>query len=283
MERSIRLPNLTMNYRDTGGEGPLVVLLHGWPQTSYCWRLVEPALAAHFRVVAPDLRGYGLSDKPVAGYDKARMAQDVRELVAALGYDSVRLVGHDRGARVAHRFALDHPEMLTHLSLLDICPTLHTFRNGTPETARGYWHWLFHMRPDLPELLVGANIEAYLRYFFEHWAVERAALEEAIPHYVTAFSRPGALRTGFEDYRATDTDLELDSADFEAGRRVMIPTQVLWGEHGLVGGADVLAAWRPFAPEVSGQALTGCGHFLPEEQPRVLSELLLGYLSDAAR
>src|SRR5690625_1689552 len=278
METSVRLPDLTMHYRDSGGEGPLLVLLHGWPQTSYCWRLAEPELAAHFRVVAPDLRGYGLSDKPAAGYDKARMAQDVRELVAALGYDSVRLVGHDRGARVAHRFALDHPESLTHLSLLDICPTLHTFRNGTPETARGYWHWLFHMKPDLPELLVGANIEAYLRYFFEHWAVKRAALEEAVPHYVTAFSRPGALRAGFDDYRATDPDLELDSADFQAGRHVTIPTQVLWGEKGLVGGVDVLSAWHPFAPQVSGQVLRDCGHFLPEEQPAMLTELLLSYL-----
>lgn len=279
METAIRLPDLTMNYRDSG-EGPLLVLLHGWPQTSYCWRLVEPLLGAHFRVVAPDLRGYGLTDKPLTGYDKRRMAQDVRDLVDALGYDTVRLVGHDRGARVAHRFALDHPDVLSHLSLLDIAPTLHTFRNGTPETAKGYWHWLFHLQPDLPELLVGANIDSYLRYFFDKWTVQRRAVEEAVDHYVTAFSRPGALRAGFEDYRATiPDDLDHDAADRDAGTVIGIPTQVLWGEAGLAARIDVLGAWRPFAPDVTGQPVPACGHFLPEKQPQLLTDLLLPYLT----
>ena len=279
METAIRLPDLTMNYRDNG-DGPLVLLLHGWPQTSYCWRLIEPLLATQFRVVAPDLRGYGLTDKPQAGYDKRRMAQDIRDLVEALGYDRVRLVGHDRGARVAHRFALDHPEALTHLSLLDIAPTLHMFRNGTLETAQGYWHWLFHLRPDLPELLVGANIDGYLRYFFEHWTVQRRSVEDAIGHYVTEFSRPGALRAGFDDYRATiPDDLALDAADRDAGIAVQIPVQVLWGEQGLAASMDVLEVWRPYAPKVTGQPIPNCGHFLPEEQPALLTDLLLPYLT----
>jgi haloacetate dehalogenase len=273
------LPDLTMNYRDSG-TGPLVVLLHGWPQTSYCWRLVEPLLAQQFRVVAPDLRGYGLTDKPQTGYDKRRMAQDICDLVNALGFDTVRLVGHDRGARVAHRFALDHPEMLTHVSLLDIAPTLHAFRTGTPETSQGYWHWLFHLRRDLPELLVGANIDGYLRYFFEQWTVQRRAVEDAIGHYVTAFSRPGALRAGFEDYRATiPDDLAHDQADHEAGRVIGIPLRVLWGEQGLAASADLLEVWRRYASAVTGQSLPHCGHFLAEERPQLLSELLLPYLS----
>jgi haloacetate dehalogenase len=279
VEAAIRLPDLTMNYRDSG-DGPLLVLLHGWPQTSYCWRLVEPLLAPQFRVVAPDLRGYGLTDKPQDGYDKRRMAQDIRDLVDALGYDTVRLVGHDRGARVAHRFALDHPEVLTHLTLLDIVPTLHAFRTGTPETSQGYWHWLFHLRRDLPELLVGANIDGYLRYFFEQWTVQRHAVEDAVDHYVTAFSRPGALRAGFEDYRATiPHDLGHDAADHEAGRVVEIATQVLWGEAGLSAGPDVLEVWRAYAPQVSGGPVADCGHFLAEEQPEQLAELLLPYLT----
>ena len=277
METSIRLPDLTLSYRDSG-EGQLLILLHGWPQTSYCWRLVEPLLASHFRVVAPDLRGYGLTDRPRGGYDKRRMAQDVRDLVDALGYDQVRLVGHDRGARVAHRFALDHPDLITHLTVLDILPTLYAFRTGTPETSQGYWHWLFHLQPDLPELLVGPNVDAYLRYFFERWTVQRGAVEEAIGHYVTAFSRPGALRAGFDDYRATiPDDLADDAADHEAGTVVSVPTQVLWGDQGEVG-TDPLAVWKPFAPNLSGQAVLDCGHFIPEEQPGSLVELLLPHL-----
>lgn len=189
MQTSIALSEITMNYRSAGA-GPLMVLLHGWPQTSLCWRHVMPTLAEHFHVVAPDLRGYGRTDKPVGDYSKRRMAQDIRELVDALGYDELRLVGHDRGARVAHRFALDHSDVLSHVTLLDIMPTVHAFRRGTPETAAGQWHWLFHQRADLPELLVGSNIEAYLRYFFTDWTFQRAKVEEEIPSYVAAFSEP---------------------------------------------------------------------------------------------
>lgn len=279
MMKTVDLPNLRMSYRDTGGDLPLLVLLHGWPQTSQCWDQVIPALAEDFRVVAPDLRGYGHSDKPRIGYDKRTMAQDIRQLVDHLGHVSVRIVGHDRGARVAHRFALDHPDMLTHLTLLDVAPTLHTFRKGTTSTAQNYWHWLFHMKDDLPELLVGENIEAYLRFFFERWTMQRDAVEPAIPDYVTAFSRPGALRAGFDDYRATDIDLLHDGADHDAGTTVNIPVQLLWGDHGLVSGIDVIAAWKPFAPHAFGTPLVDCGHFLPEEQPSKLTEKLRPYLA----
>jgi haloacetate dehalogenase len=275
MQTSIALSEITMNYR-SAGEGPLMVLLHGWPQTSLCWRHVMPALAEHFHVVAPDLRGYGRTDKPVGDYSKRRMAQDIRELVDALGYDELRLVGHDRGARVAHRFALDHGDVLSHLTLLDIKPTLHAFRRGTAETAAGHWHWLFHQRADLPELLVGSNIEAYLRYFFVDWAFQRARVEEEISSYVAAFSEPGALRSGFDDYRATSVDLEHDQRDYDRGRRVELPVQILWGDRGQAAG-DVLEAWEPFAPRRAGQAVPECGHFIPEEQPTELTELLLAH------
>lgn len=277
MDRMIELANLRVHYRDRG-EGPLVVLLHGWPQDSSCWRLVEPALAEHFRVVSPDLRGYGLTDK-LGPFDKRTMATDLRHLVEALGYDAVRVVGHDRGARVAHRFALDHPDLLTHLVILDVAPTLETFRHGTPETARGYWHWLFHLQPDLPELLIGANLEAYLRFFFERWTVQRPVVEEAVPRYVEGFRRPGALRAALDDYRATfPDDIELDAADHAAGRRVTAPVLVLWGEQGLPAMLPVLDIWRGYAEDVRGRALPECGHFLPEEQPEVLAEELLAFL-----
>lgn len=274
METSIRLSEITMSYR-AEGEGELLVLLHGWPQTSYCWRKVIGPLADHFRVVAPDLRGYGHTDKPTSGYTKRRMAQDVRELVDALGHDRVRLVGHDRGARVAHRFALDHPEVVAGLTVLDVAPTLHMYEAGSMATAAGYWHWLFHQRPDLPELLVGANVEAYLRYLIRDWSFQHAAMSDGIDHYVTAYSQPGALRGGFDDYRATPEDLEHDRADQDAGHLLDVPVQVLWGADGLAAGTATLDAWRRFAPHLTGGPIAECGHFIAEEQPEELVRRLL--------
>jgi haloacetate dehalogenase len=262
------------------GEGPLVLLLHGWPQTSYCWRFVQPALArAGFTVVAPDLRGYGLSDKPTSGYDKRTMAQDVRALAATFGFDRVRLVGHDRGARVAHRYGLDHPEEVSHLALLDIVPTLATFTRGDVSTARGYWHWLFHLQPDLPELLVGPQIDGYLRYFLERWTVQRQGLAGAIESYVEAFRQPGALRAGFDDYRATDQDLADDRACAENDVMLEMPVLVLWGEYGLPSRLPVLEIWSDFARSVRGEMVRDCGHFLPEEQPQAVFDLLRDFLA----
>ncbi|MFD1718036.1 alpha/beta fold hydrolase [Georgenia deserti] len=278
METTARLSEITMNYRDEG-TGPLVLLLHGWPQTSFCWRHVVPALAEHYRVVAPDLRGYGRSDRPSGGYTKRRMAQDLRELADHLGADRVRVVGHDRGARVGHRFALDHPGLVTRLTVLDVAPTLHMFEAGTTATAKNYWHWLFHEQPDLPELLVGAAIEPYLRHFFHAWAFQRARIADGLAHYVEAFTQPGALRAGFDDYRATPDDLADDRADRDAGRTVQIPVQVLWGDRGLAAGTASLEAWRPFAPRAFGGPIAECGHFIPEEQPGALTAALLEYLA----
>ncbi|MGW3872135.1 alpha/beta fold hydrolase [Streptomyces sp. NPDC005055] len=158
------------------GSGPLLVLLHGWPQTSDCWRPVLPELAADHTVVTPDLRGYGLSDKPRTGYDKRRMAADMAGLVDALGFKKAVVVGHDRGARVGHRWALDRPEQVERLAVLDIVPTREMFRLLDASLAAGYWHWLFQMQPDLPERLVGHDIRGYLEYFFERWTYNRHGL-----------------------------------------------------------------------------------------------------------
>ena len=270
---------LRMHYERAGSGSP-VVLLHGWPQTSHCWRQVVPRLAERHTVIAPDLRGYGLTDKPADGYDKRTMAADVSGLVSALGFDRVSVVGHDRGARVAHRWALDHPDKIDRLALLDIVPTRAMFR-GDMTVARGYWHWLFHLQPDLPELLVGDRVEEYLRWFFERWTVDRAAVEEGIGHYVAAFRRPGALRAGFDDYRATfPADLEHDDTDAAQGHRLRRPVLVLWGEAGLPAGLPVVDVWREYADDVRGDALPGCGHFLPEERPDLLAEHLLRFLAE---
>ncbi|MQY25802.1 alpha/beta fold hydrolase [Nocardia aurantia] len=263
------------------GDGPALVLLHGWPQTSYCWRhLIEPLSRDH-TVIAPDLRGYGHSGKPREGYDKRTMAADMSALIRHLGFESAAVVGHDRGARVAHRWALDRPAEVTRLAVLDIVPTREVWRRLDVVVARGYWHWLFHLQPDLPELLAGKDIGSYLGYFFEHWSFQRAGLApDAVAEYVRAFSAPGALRAGFDDYRASfPGDAELDDADAAAGRRLTMPVLALWGSEGLLGSLPTLDIWRDYAENVTGRALPECGHFLPEEQPAIVARELLDFLN----
>lgn len=262
------------------GSGPLVVLLHGWPQTSRCWRPVLGELARHYTVVAPDLRGYGRSDKPVTGYDKRRMAADTAGLVEALGFERASVVGHDRGARVAHRWALDRPEQVERVAFLDIVPTREMLRRLDATIAAGYWHWFFHLQPDLPERLAGADVRGYLEYFFERWTYNRHALtDEAVDAYVAAFSRPGALRAGFDDYRATEADAALDDSDFAEGRLLTVPVLALWGAVGLPARLPTLDIWRDYSarPElVTGAEIAECGHFIAEEAP----EALLAHLRD---
>ncbi|RZQ64345.1 alpha/beta fold hydrolase [Amycolatopsis suaedae] len=266
-------------YYERAGDGPPVVLLHGWPQTSYCWRKIIPPLAEQHTVLAPDLRGYGRSDKPRGGYDKRTMATDVAELVTSLGFDTVDVVGHDRGGRVAHRWALDRPEQVRRLAVLDIIPTREMWRRLDAGIGRGYWHWLFHLQPDLPELLAGKDVGAYLGYFFERWTHRRDGLEpEAIAEYVRAFSAPGALRAGFDDYRASfPDDAEHDEAD--AGRLLPMPVLALWGSHGLLGSLPTADIWRSYAEDVTALGIPDCGHFLAEEQPDAVTEQLLAFLS----
>jgi pimeloyl-ACP methyl ester carboxylesterase len=260
------------------GSGPLVVLLHGWPQNWYQWRFIIPALAQHYTVIAPDLRGYGYSDKSVGGYDKQTMASDIHELVRSLGYSRIKLVGHDRGARVSHRYSLDYPDEVEKLVIMDIVPTRIVFERLNADIARGYWHWFFHLIPDLPELLVGANVEAYLRYFYTVWTYNRAAFtSEVIAEYVQTFSAPGALRGGFNDYRAgIAEDWSQDKQD--TGRKLTMPTLVLWGKESLAHVFNVLEIWQEFAQDVRGEAISECGHFLPEEQPDVVIRILLEFL-----
>ncbi|MET8846678.1 alpha/beta hydrolase [Amycolatopsis sp. NPDC004625] len=251
------------------GDGPPLFLLHGWPQTSHCWHKVLAPLAETHTVIAPDLRGYGRTDKPKTGYDKRTMAADVAALAEHLGFPKTAVAGHDRGGRVAHRWALDRPDQVERLAVLDIAPTRAMWQRLDTGVAKAYWHWLFHLQPDLPELLAGQNIAGYLGYFFERWTFQRHALDaDAQAEYVRAFSRPGALRAGFDDYRASfPDDAELDDADFAAGNRVTQPLLALWGANGLLGTLPTLDIWREYADDVTGEALAECGHFLPEEQP----------------
>ncbi|MGK5553907.1 alpha/beta fold hydrolase [Actinomadura kijaniata] len=262
------------------GSGPLVVLLHGWPQTGLCWRAVLGPLAADHTVVAPDLRGYGLSDKPAGGYDKRQMAADMAALVQELGFGRAAVVGHDRGARVAHRWALDRPDQVERLAVLDVVPTREMFRRLDASVAPGYWHWLFHLQPDLPERLVGNDVRGYLEFFFERWTYNRHGLPaDAVDAYVRAFSRPGALRAGFDDYRAQEEDLALDDADAAAGRKLVMPVLALWGSVGLPARLPTLEIWREYAENVTGAEIPECGHFIAEERPDVLLDHLRAFLA----
>jgi pimeloyl-ACP methyl ester carboxylesterase len=263
------------------GTGAPLVLLHGWPETSHCWRKLIPLLAHEFTLVAPDLRGYGRSDKPATGYDKRTMASDILLLLRELGLQRAALVGHDRGARVAHRLALDHPEAVEALVLLDIVPTREVWERMDATLAVGFWHWLFHLQRDLPEQLVSKDVAGYLGFFFERWTTNRGALEpDAIEHYVKAFSAPGALRAGFDDYRAAfPTDAEHDDGDARDGKRVECPVLVLWGADGLVGTLPVLDIWGRYATSVRGAPIDQCGHFLPEEAPERVAGAIRVFLS----
>jgi pimeloyl-ACP methyl ester carboxylesterase len=237
-------------------------------------------LAERCTVIAPDLRGYGLTDKPLDGYDKRTMAGDVRALVHALGFDVVTLIGHDRGARVAHRYGLDHPDEVARLVAMDIIPTREMWRRLDVDLGRRYWHWLFHLQPDLPELLAGRDVAAYLSYFFERWTHNRDAFPpEVVDEYVRAFSRPGALRAGFDDYRASfPLDGRHDDEDAEAGRVLTMPVLALWGAEGLLGALPTEEIWRGYAPDLTAAAIPACGHFLAEEQPQAVLAQLRSFL-----
>ncbi len=264
------------------GDGPPVVLLHGWPQTGWCWRRVVDDLARDHTVIVPDLRGYGASDKARTGMDKRTMAADLSALLRALGVGSTAVVGHDRGGRVAHRWALDHPDEISRVAVLDIAPTRATWARFDADLGAKYWHWLFHLQPDLPERLAGADVDGYLRYFFEKWTTARQHVDEAVPVYVEAFSKPGALRCGFDDYRADTVDAAHDDESFAAGHRLDVPLLALWGADGVMATLPILDLWREYhrsPEEVRGRAINGCGHFVPEEAAEDLISELRPFLS----
>lgn len=257
-----------------GGAGPAVLLLHGYPQTGQMWRKVAPRLLDRCTVVCPDLRGYGDSDKPRDGYDKRTMARDMHETMLALGHRRYALIGHDRGARVAHRQALDFPDAVERVCVLDIVPTHTVFARADRHLAAAYWHWFFFQAPDLPEVMLSACPEPFLRHMFRALTYRAGAIEEAmVQEYLRAFALPGTIRAGLEDYRAAATrDFEDDERDL--GKRVRCPLLALWGEFGKMHTLfDVLACWKEKAESASGRAIA-CGHFIPEEAP----EELLGEL-----
>lgn len=262
----------------TGGAGPPLLLLHGYPQSHLIWHRVADELARHYTVVITDLRGYGLSDKPPgqadhANYSKRTMAQDQVQAMRQLGYPSFFLCGHDRGARVSHRLAVDHPEAVKKLMLLDISPTLTMYEQTTMDFARSYWWWFWLIQPaPFPESMVAGAPETYLKKKIG-WG--HAGLtpftDETYAAYLSYVSDPATMHGMCEDYRAAASiDLEHDRADRDAGRRIACPVNLLWGEFGVVNRCfKPLADWRAVAGDVRGRALP-CGHYIPEEVPREL-------------
>ncbi|MEO7743961.1 MAG: alpha/beta hydrolase [Usitatibacter sp.] len=260
--------------------GPAVLLLHGYPQTHAIWHRVAPRLAARYNVVASDLRGYGDSGKPAttadhAPYSKRVMAKDQVDLMRALGHDRFMLVGHDRGGRVAHRLAVDHPQAVRKVAVLDIAPTLAMYEQTTDAFARAYWHWFFLILPAHgPERMIGADAKAYLREKMGESRARGVFAAQAWAEYERCFT-PGAIHASCEDYRAAATiDLEHDRADCDAGRKVRAPLLALWGAMGVVEHCfSPLDEWRRVADDVRGRALPAA-HYLPEEVPDLLTEEL---------
>ena len=268
-----------------GGSGPALLLLHGHPQTHVMWHKVAPRLAERFTLVAADLRGYGDSAKPAAGeevYSKRTLARDNVELMRLLGHERFAVLAHDRGARVAHRLALDHPQAVARLMLLDIAPTLAMYRQTDEAFARAYWHWFFLIRPaPLPERLIEADPEGYLKGVMGTRSAGLAPFPpEVLAEYLRCLSLPGTARGICEDYRASaGIDLAHDQADLDAERRLELPLRVLWGAEGTVGCCfDPLAEWRQVATQVSGRALPG-GHYLAEELPELVLQEALAFFA----
>ncbi len=270
-----------------GGGGPPLLLLHGFPQSHVAWHKVAPALAEAFTLVIPDLRGYGDSSGPDPdprneAYSKRVMALDMVAVMAALGFERFALAGHDRGGRVAYRLALDHPERVSRLAVLDIVPTLEMAETVDLGLAIGTYHWFFLAQPaPLPERLIAGDPEFYLDFTLDSWADDPEAIDpEARAQYRRCFQNDSVIAAACADYRAgLTTDLDYDRADRATGRRIACPLLALWAAQASDGKEiDFEGVWRRWAKEVEGVGIPS-GHFLMEEAPddtaRALSRFFL--------
>lgn len=274
------------------GNGYPLLLLHGYPQNHFMWHKIAPLLAKNFTVIVTDLRGYGDSSKlqgaiDHSNYSKRELARDQVEVMAQLGYEEFYLVGHDRGARVAHRLTLDYPQKVKKLAVLDIIPTYELYKNTDKEFATAYYHWFFLIQPyPLPETLIGANPEYFLRQCLQSWSYSvhlrstdvpasdlhsagqdfSAFTSEALAEYIRCFSNPETIHATCEDYRAS-ASIDLIHDELDLDKKITCPVLALWGNKGIIGRKyDVLKSWRKRAIDVRGKAID-CGHFIPEEAP----------------
>ncbi|MGA0611434.1 alpha/beta fold hydrolase [Caldimonas sp. KR1-144] len=282
---------ISLFVRHGGRRGaPPLLMLHGYPQTHAMWRRVAQRLADRFELVLPDLRGYGASSKPPgapdhANYSKRAMAADMRALMRTLGHERFFVAGHDRGARVAHRLALDHAEAVQRLCVIDIVPTLTMYERTDMAFAQAYYHWFYLTQPaPLPEKQIGADPGWYLRWTLSGWGSKGLDFIEpdALADYERGFGNPEGVHGACEDYRAAASiDLEHDRESRAAGVRVRCPLHVLWGARGIVARHfSPLEDWRAAADgPVSGRAVEA-GHFIPEELPELTADELLAFFAD---
>ena len=274
-----------------GGSGAPLVLLHGFPQNHHCWAEIAPALAETHDVIVPDLRGYGDSDAPPdtpdhSAYSKREMAQDVAGLLDALGIERATIIGHDRGARVAYRFALDHPDRIDRLVILEVVPTGDFWAAWNAELALAAYHWTFlAQRSPLPERMILADGACFVDGCLAGWTQTGTLSRfspEALASYRAQATDPGRVAAMCNDYRAgARFDRALDVADQAAGRQIAVPMLFLWAEAGFPARTgDPLGLWRAWAPNVLGQCIPGTGHFMPEEAPEATTRAIAAFLAD---
>jgi haloacetate dehalogenase len=287
-ERRIKTEGAEIFLR-TGGSGPPLLLLHGYPQTHVSWHKVAPELARHFTLVIADLRGYGASSAPPgdaehAVYSKRAMAQDCLAVMRSLGHQRFIVAGHDRGGRVAYRLALDHPEAVQAFVPIDILPTAEVWRRANAQSAISSYHWGFLAQPKpLPETLISANPVYYLEHTLKSWAKPRDLSPfsaEALAHYRALLKDPARVHAVCEDYRAGATiDRRLDEADLAAGRKIACPSFFIWASHYLGKSApDGLDVWRRWCTDIGG-AEVDSGHLIAEENPQGLLAAMLPFLA----
>ena len=287
MQQQIDTGEVTINLR-MAGNGPPLLLLHGYPQTHVMWHKIAPKLAEQFTVVVPDLRGYGDSSKPPAGeghvgYSKRQMALDMVHVMTKFGFESWGVAGHDRGARVAYRMALDHPEQIERLCSMDVIPTIEQFETTAHRPAAvAMYHWFMLAQPSpFPETLIGADPAYFLRHSMESWGGSQGAFaDEAMAEYIRCFENPETIRASCDCYRAGATiDCDIDAQSRDAGDKITCPTLIMWGNRGETWNFErQLDVWHRWATDVTAQGVPG-GHFCPEEAPEKTLEAMTGFFS----
>lgn len=278
----INVNGININYK-IGGKGEPLLLLHGYPQSHILWRKIAPLFAENYTVICSDLRGYGDSDKPESdkshlAYSKKKMGLDQNELMKKLGFNEYFLVGHDRGGRVAHRMAIDYKENIKKISVLDIVPTSHVFKNTNALLARRYYHWFFLIQSfPHPETMIGNDPEYYIRSKLKMWGANDEYLtEDVLQEYLRCFT-PETIHASCEDYRA-GASIDLKHHEEDLHKKISCPLQVLWGAKATVEELyDPVKVWKEWAINVEGKSID-CGHFLPEESPIETYDAIIKFL-----
>lgn len=286
--------NVQLNTLKGGNGKQACLLLHGHPETHLLWRFIAEKLAKKYTVIMPDIRGYGYSSKPKglkdhSNYSKRTMAQDCLKLMEFFGFKKFHAAGHDRGARVLHRLAMDHPESLISCTLIDILPTYDMYASTSEEFATKYWHWFFYIQGDrFPETLLSADPEYFINYNLnlKIGPAARANFPKDVLHeYAHCFSLPGTIHGIAEDYRASaGIDREYDKEDVALHKKITVPLLIMWGNNGVVGKLwDVKAGWEQYSDRMKAIGVNQCGHFVPEEQPDIVYNEMVKFMDEVEK